>query len=90
MIEQALRQGNDVVIAIRDTETNKDNPYSYKARCKMIMEQMGDWKNRLEVIKIPDIDEVCHGRKVGWKIREIKLDKKTEQISATKIREKTT
>ena len=88
LIEKTLREGNNVVIAVRDTEINKDNPYSYKARCKMIMEQMSDWEDRLEIIKIPDIDEVCHGRKVGWKIREIKLDKKTEQISGTSIRKK--
>ena len=42
---------------------------------------------KMIVISIPDIEEVCYGRKVGWGIREIRLDEATEGISATKIRE---
>jgi len=42
---------------------------------------------KLIIISIPDIEEICFGRKVGWGIREIRLDKTTEAISATKIRE---
>jgi len=45
-------------------------------------------ESRVRVVVIPDITEVCYGRKVGWGIREIKLDAATERISATKIREK--
>ena len=41
---------------------------------------------QLEVIVIPDIDEAVHGRTVGWGIREIKLSKEIEAISATAIR----
>lgn len=42
--------------------------------------------DKIKVIVIPDISEVCYSRKVGWGIREIRLDKETERISATKIR----
>jgi hypothetical protein len=39
-----------------------------------------------KVIVIPDIAEVCFGRKVGYGIREIHLDEATEAISGTEIR----
>ena len=35
----------------------------------------------------PNITNICYGRGVGYKIEEIVLDEKTQQISATKIRE---
>lgn len=49
----------------------------------MIKKSFGD---KVKIIVIPDVDDICHGRKVGWDIREVRLDSKTEEISATKIR----
>lgn len=36
--------------------------------------------------KIPDVIEICYGRKPGWGIREIRLSEELEEISATSIR----
>ena len=41
---------------------------------------------KVKVIIIPDISEVCYGRNVGWDMREIKLSEHYEKISSTKIR----
>ena len=41
----------------------------------------------VDYLVMPDILEVCYGRKVGCGIREIRLDGNTESISGTKIRE---
>ena len=88
LIETVLKEGKAVCIAIRDTEQNKQNPYSMFKRMEMVEKALGGWiaKGKLRIISIPDITEVCHGRKVGWGIREIRLDEETEKISATKIR----
>ena len=37
---------------------------------------------------MPNITNICYGRGVGYKIEEIVLDQKTQEISATKIRKK--
>lgn len=84
LIQSVLNEKKNVLIAIRDTEISKDNPYSYLERKKMFEIAFGD---NVKVIKIPDIEEVCYGRKVGWGIREIRLSSEIENISATKIRE---
>ena len=85
LIQTVLDEGKNVCVALKDTPINDKNPYSIKQRKKMFNKVFG---NKIIVMSIPNVKEVCYGRKVGWGIREIKLDKKTELISATKIREK--
>ena len=87
LIRKVLAEGKNVLIAIRDTNKSKQNPYNLSDRFKMIRKVFPGTK-RVEVISIPDIDEIVYGREVGYKIRELKLPKKIEKISATKIRNK--
>ena len=35
---------------------------------------------------VPNVTNICYGRGVGYKIEEIELSKKIQEISATKIR----
>ena len=88
LVRSLLDEGKNVCIAIRSTMRNDDNPYSIEQRCRMIQDRFSkEFFNRQIVLSIiPDIEEVVYGRGVGWGIREIKLGKKTESISATKIR----
>ena len=93
LIDTVLDEGKDVVIALRDTPVQDTDPYTVMERFNMIKEQypkavMYPSKSRIVVCAIPDISEIVYGRAVGWGIRQIHLDKETESISATKIREK--
>ncbi|MHA1812877.1 MAG: adenylyl-sulfate kinase [Candidatus Thorarchaeota archaeon] len=85
LIDTVLNEGKSVVIAVRDTKISDKNPYTVEERIKMIRDAY-DGDGRVQVIAIPDISEVCYGRDVGWSVREIRLDAKTEAISATKVR----
>ena len=82
LIQSVIDEGKEVCIAIRDTEISEDNPFTADRRKEMIQESFPTAK----VIVIPDIEEIVYGRGVGWGIREIRLDNKTESISGTKIR----
>jgi cytidyltransferase-like protein len=86
LIETVLNEGKNVCIALRDTPIDENNPYRAFERIQMVQTVMKHWGDRVKVIVIPDIEEVCYGRGVGWGVREIKLDAETESISATKIR----
>ncbi len=86
LITSILKQNKPVIIAIRDTSINRENPYSVEDRKIMILKTLKKYLNLITIIVIPDIDEICHGRKVGYKIRRIKLSKKIEAISGTKLR----
>jgi len=90
LIRSVLDEGRDVVVAVRDTRLDEDNPYTAQERVEMVKERFAAeiYQERLRVIVMPDIDEVCYGRRVGWRVREIRLDPETEAISATKIRER--
>ena len=67
---------------------NKKNPLKFNYVRKKIKIALKNYKNKYIIIKIPVVSEVVYGRKVGYKIRKIKLSKKIEDISATKIRKK--
>ena len=83
LFDRVRREGKNIAIGVRDTEVSESNPYTLKERIDNIKTKVPDAK----VFAMPDIEEVVHGRKVGWGIREIRLDEGTESISATKIRE---
>lgn len=83
IFDKMRQEGRKILIGIRNTGIDESNPFSVEERIKMIKEQVPD----AEVVVLPDIEAVCYGRKVGYEIKEIKLDENLEQISATKIRE---
>lgn len=83
LFRKVLDEGKNVCVALRDTPIDESNPYSIEERIEMFSKKIPEVK----VIVIPDIEDVCYGREVGWGIRQITLDAATESISATKIRE---
>ncbi|MBD3238810.1 MAG: adenylyltransferase/cytidyltransferase family protein [Candidatus Moranbacteria bacterium] len=87
LIQRVLKENKNIIIAIRDTKLNEENPYSYKQRKAMFLKLLRNHP-LVKIIKIPDINEICYGRKTGYRIREIRLAKKWEDISGTNIRKK--
>ena len=69
LIESVLKTGKPVVVAIRDTPPSKNNPFSTSERWAMIQDALQKWGSLVRIIVIPDIDEVCYGRDVGYGIR---------------------
>ena len=87
LFKEILKKTGQVCIQIRDVEGVDDNPFDFETVKKNIFEALQDYKNRIQVTLVPNITNICYGRGVGYKIEEIVLDEKTQQISATKIRE---
>ena len=89
LFKEILERTGQVVIMIRDTSgTDDSNPFDFNTVKKNIKEALKEYEGKFEVIKVPNITNVCYGRGVGWKIEKISLPKKIEEISATKIRGK--
>jgi len=86
LIETVLKQGKPVVIAIRDTPLSQKNPYTVTERWTMIQKALHAYGELVKIVVIPDIDEICYGREVGYDVRNIELDPQTEAISGTKTR----
>jgi len=90
LMKVILDEGKNILVLLRDTGINESNPYNFEERYLMFMDAFPDevhsGKMRIEQFKGADIEGVCYGRKVGYGVREIHLDEKTEQISATEIR----
>ncbi len=68
LINQKLKQGFPVWIAVRDTITDEDAPYS----TKNVINHIKDWYMGKDVIvtAIPDIESINYGREVDYEINE--------------------
>ena len=81
LIRAVIDEGKRPCVAIMDTDIDKNNPYSYDERRKMVADAFGD---KVDIVKIPAINEVCYGRNVGYHVRRVFHDK--ENLSASAIR----
>ena len=91
LIDQRLKEGKNVWLAIRDVKPDDKNPWTAQEIEKMVHE--GELKDLIadgKVITsiIPDIESINYGRGVGYDIIEHVPPTKVKKISATKIREK--
>lgn len=86
---KALKKDKQVAILVMDSfNINKKNPLKFNEVEKRIKLALKNYKNKFIIIKIPVVSRVVYGRKVGYKINRIHLNKRIENISATKIRKK--
>ena len=89
LINERLKEGKNVWLAIRDVEPDKNNPWTAKEIESMIHE--GELKDlikdgRVITSIIPDIESVNYGRGVGYEIIEHIPPSEIGEISATSIR----
>ena len=92
LINERLKEGKNVWLAIRDVKPDKNNPWTAQEIEKMIHE--GELKDliadgRVVTSIIPDIESVNYGRGVGYEINEYQPPSESGAmfISATKIRD---
>lgn len=85
IFNEYLNKGLPVLIAIRDIETDDNNPLT-AYEVKKIWEKIYEGNNLVKVIVIPDIASVNYGRGVGYEVKEIQVDTAIANISATSIR----
>ena len=88
LFEEILKKTGQVNIMVRDVQGVGDNPFDFETVKKNIVNALKDFKERIKISLVPNITNICYGRGVGYKIEEIVLDQKTQEISATMIRKK--
>jgi cytidyltransferase-like protein len=89
LIDQKLKKGNRVCIAIRDVPQDDKNWWSSDEIQSMLEERFLKEIEQgiIKVIQIPDIESINIGRGVGYDIIEHIPPQDIHDISATKIRE---
>ena len=53
----------------------------------MIERALNKYHGKFTIIQVPNIARFVYGRDVGYVVEKIDLDKETEKISATKLRQ---
>lgn len=88
LFQQAMNEGKNVCIAIRDGEVNENNPFTPLEVQKNISDFYANEikVGKVKVILIPDISSVEFGRGVGYDVIEHVPPTSVATISATKIR----
>jgi phosphopantetheine adenylyltransferase len=87
LFKKILEKTGQVIIMVRDMPKSDNNPFEFEDIKKRIEEKLKDYTGKFDVIKVPNITNICYGRDVGYKIEEIVLPKEIQEISATKIRQ---
>jgi adenylylsulfate kinase len=89
LFQQALNEGKNLLICIRDGEVNEKNPFTAEEVKRNIEDVYALLVNSeiMKVIIIPDICSVEFGRGVGYDIIEHIPPTEIGDVSATKIRE---
>ena len=88
LIDQRLKEKKNVLICIRDMDTDNNNPYTSLEVKENLEKELNDLidSKRVKAIIIPDIESVNYGRGVGYDIIEHVPPTDIEKISATQIR----
>ena len=84
IIDSAADNGNDVVIAIRDTELGEKNPLTAQERRRLIEDVYADHPN-VETMILPDVDTVAIGRDVGYSV--VSVPEEVAEISGMETRQ---
>ena len=89
LFQEALNEGKNLLICVRDGEVNDKNPFTPDQVKKNIEDTYALLVSSgiMKVIVIPDIESVNFGRGVGYDIVEHIPPTEIADISATKIRE---
>ena len=83
---QALKKA-DRNFYVKDVYKLGDNPFTFKKVKRLInikLEKM--FKNRYKVQLAPNVTNVLYGRKVGYQIIKINLEKRIQNISVQKLK----
>ena len=88
LIDQRLKEGKNVLLCIRDVESNENNPRGAQEIYVDLLDKLRGLisSGRGKLMVIPDIESVNYGRGVGYEVIEHTPPEEIKEISGTKIR----
>jgi len=88
LIDQRLKEGKKVWIAIRNVEPNENQPWTAHEVMMNLQKELDELiqEGKIFISIIPDIESVNYGRGVGYEIIEHVPPSDIKQVSATNIR----
>jgi cytidyltransferase-like protein len=89
LINERLREGKNVWVAIRDVKPDEKNPWTAHEILMNLSEELKPLieEGRIFLSIVPDIESINYGRGVGYDVIEHVPPKEIGEISATSIRE---
>jgi nicotinamide mononucleotide adenylyltransferase len=79
LFEKTLEKTGQVIIMVRDTPRDDNNPFGFYEVKTRIEKALSKFTGKFEIIKVPNITNICYGRGVGYKIEEIVLPEQIQK-----------
>jgi phosphopantetheine adenylyltransferase len=88
LLNQQLEKGKDVWVAIRNVETDENNPKTAQQVMMDLAEEpfFNENSHRINISIIPDIESINYGRGVGYDVIYHEPPEDVAKISGTSIR----
>ena len=87
LFEEIVKKTGQVYIMVRDMPETESNPFNFDyVKDKIDIRLKEQYKDRYRIVQVPNITNICYGRKVGYTIEEMVLPEHIQKISATDIR----
>ena len=89
LINERLKEGKNVWIAIRDVKPDEKNPWTAQQVLDNLSEELLELiqEGKIFISIVPDIESINYGRGVGYEVIEHVPPNDIKEISATRIRE---
>ena len=73
---KSLEKVDQVLICVKDVYKLGDNPFSFNKIKNIINNKLQKtFKNRYKILKLPNITNIFYGRKVGYRLKKLQVQK---------------
>ena len=82
LFRMILKKTGQVNIMVRDVQGVEDNPFNFETVKKNIEDKLNpEYEGMFKISLVPNITNICYGRKVGYNRRDSPRRKNTRNIS---------
>ena len=71
LFEEIIKKTGQVLIMVRDVKGVGDNPFEYNEVKEKITKALKDFEQRIKIILVPNITNICYGRMLVIKLKKL-------------------
>jgi nicotinamide mononucleotide adenylyltransferase len=88
LFKEILKKTGQVVIMVRSMPQTDNNPFVFEDVKKRIEEKLKDYTGKFEVMKVPNITNICYGEMLDTKLKRLYYQKKYKKYPLQKLEKK--
>jgi nicotinamide mononucleotide adenylyltransferase len=85
LFKEILKKTGQVVIMVRSMPQTENNPFVFEDIKKRIEEKLKDYTGQFDVIKVPNITNICMVEMLGTRLKRLYYQKKYKKYLLLKL-----